>query len=341
VTAAGAWPEPGVPQDPGAFLTGDELRELLGADAPPASVPPAGPEAGPDPGPPRPSPPRVLIVSRRSADVDLLTACLDAAGAISTVARNPFTALDRVRLEEPDIVVSDLDLWANDGALLLQRVRRLGREPPLLFMADRARAAGIEDRIRRAGAAGVLLRPLRPGEVEDRLGELLRRSLDGSPPAREPPAAAVESGDGAGRGAAARPGPGGAGSVVHAELAWLRFHHGASRVARLDAPRAERARALARRALEDLLPRAAAITFRDGERVAAVIEAAEGLSIEDLGELFGPARADRSAIHVRCGDPDAEVGLLLAGLPSSIVDEGASYLDDVRLVLAAALLRRS
>lgn len=327
------------PASAGAFLSGDEIRELLRADAGGGTTgtPGLDSNAGGEVRQVRP-PPRVLIVSRRAADVDLFKACLEAAGASTTVARNPFTALDRVRVDEPDLVVSDLDLWANDGALLLQRLRRLSPEPPLLFVADRARAAGLEERALRAGAAGVLLRPLRPGEVEDRLGDLLLRVENGSHREGEPPAGEAEhAAEEGGAGAAARSPIEPAGEAGSAELEWLRFFHGASRLARLDVPRADRARALVRRALQDLRPRAAAIVYREGGRAAAVIEAGEGLPLDGLIDILGPAPDDRSRLHVRSREPDPEVSLVLVGLPSSIVEDGPGYLDDVRHLLTSLL----
>jgi two-component system chemotaxis response regulator CheY len=220
------------------------------------------------------------------ADVDLLKACLGFSGASTTVARNPFTALDRVRAEEPDLVVSDLDLWANDGALLLQRLRCLSRAPPLLFLADPTRSAGLEERARRAGAAGVLLRPLRPGEVEDRLGDLLR-ARDGGLVGRPPTEGVAGGADQEGAPTAMSPAepPAEPGS---AELAWLRFLHGASRLARLEAPKADRARAFARRALQDLHARAAAIVYREGGGAAAATRGG-GADAEGLPDLLQPA----------------------------------------------------
>jgi CheY-like chemotaxis protein len=309
------------------FLSGDEIRELLGADAggvEPERAPGIDPAV---PGERTRSRPRVLIVSRRKADVDLLKACLEAAGAVPALARNPFTALDRVRADEPDLVVSDLDLWANHGALLLQRLQGLPRRPPLLFVADRARSAGLKERAEEAGAAGILLRPLRPGEVEDRLGGLLRARDGGLAGAAARPVSGGGREAGGDRGSGAGP----------AELAWLRFFHRASRLARVDAPRAERARALARCALDGLGPRAAAVIYRERGRAAGVIEAAEGLEPDALLAAVGAAPAGGARLRVDFGEPGQGGCLVLGGLAPAIADGGEAYLDDVRHLAASVL----
>ena len=112
--------------------------------------------------------PRLLVVSRKGVDAELLRGRLEARGARLFSVRNPFTALDQLRRAPFDGIVSDLDLWANDGSLLLERIRALGRRIPVLFITDRGHDArgNLGDRLTQAGAWGILYRPLRPADLE-------------------------------------------------------------------------------------------------------------------------------------------------------------------------------
>ncbi|MGQ9592068.1 MAG: hypothetical protein ACUVYA_17440, partial [Planctomycetota bacterium] len=140
-------------------LSEEEVRELLREDLPLEVQGPPAPPAEPSG-----AACRVLIVSRRRDEVDLFRKRLEERGAAVAVVRNPFGALDRVRAETFAGVVADLGLWADEGALLIDRLRALGRPPRVLFLADPPPGARgeIAGRLEREGAAGVVFRPLGP-----------------------------------------------------------------------------------------------------------------------------------------------------------------------------------
>ena len=132
----------------GPELSGEELRELL-RDAPLEEGMPA--DAKP------PASKHVMLVSRRRDDLDLLRTRLEAHGAAVTIVRNPFSALDQLRRAVYEGVVADIDLWADDASLLIDRMRPRETGVPLLLVADRARDPDgrLECRLREAGAMAV------------------------------------------------------------------------------------------------------------------------------------------------------------------------------------------
>jgi CheY-like chemotaxis protein len=165
-----------------SLLTEEEIRELL------SDVPASREEGGNgDADASVNGGTRILFLSRRGADAALLRARLEARGAVLQVVRNPFTALDRMRVAPPEAIVTDLDLWADDGALLFDRLARLPSAVPVVFLArSRGDQARIDERLRKAGAWEVLFQPFDAGEAESAARRLLDAAR-GVPVARSSP----------------------------------------------------------------------------------------------------------------------------------------------------------
>lgn len=153
------------------ILSDDELNALL--DHSEASTEGIGSERN------------VLVVSRRNPDLELLTRILAERGVGISIARNPFTALDYLRIRDFCGVISDFALWASSGSMLFERIRKLDRPVEVVFICDRGN--GEADMARRSGALAVLERPLDAREVSGAVNELCRGS--------SLPAGAVAAGD--------------------------------------------------------------------------------------------------------------------------------------------------
>jgi CheY-like chemotaxis protein len=313
-------------------LSSDEVRALLD-DFPGDSFAEGMPGAGEAPAA------RILLVSRRPDDVLLLRRCLANAGASVSLARNPFTALDHIRAELPDAVISDFDLWGNDGALLFTRIREAKRAPPVLFLAvgSRAEAAGLAARARSAGAAGLLLKPLKPGEVEAQVRALL--DLAGELTLEPGSAAQVFAAPGV-RAA-------GAGEAEHSplparllyEVVWLRFFREASRVLIQPAGNPpDAAGALLRAALVELEATACGLLHWNGGRPSSRFEGREDLGHADLARLAASGRApetDPGSLILSFGPRSREGRLVIAGLAPEVAAAAGEFREDIGALLAA------
>lgn len=311
----------------GDLVTGEEIRELLADDGPPAPAIPRAHE------PPREAGAGILLVSRRAADVEVLRACLASGGAAVAVARNPFTALDRLRAEDFDAVISDFDVWAQDGKLLFERIQELGRDVPVLFIGDPAqdRETRLEERALRAGAAGILFRPLSAGDVESAVRSLLARpcpagrTLPAEPP--RPPRLATSGS----RGARAPSSP--------PDLPWLRFFHAASRLRRAQGPRGSMARALASLAWKALSPEAVGIFYPEKDesgRPSTGLAASAGSS-RGFEQIAAPAEAlDERRLVIELG---GESRMVIQGLTEELRATAGGYAEDLAELLGELMER--
>ncbi len=161
-------------------LSPAEIRGLLGDEAAAGPPDPEVPGSGRT-GSALPQR-RVLLVTRDEDEVRLLRGVLGGLGMECSAVRNPFSALDQIRLRGFDGIVSDFDLWSSSGELLFQRLGASAAAPVVFVCAgsEAARAA------RAAGASEVLRRPLQPGDIA-RVGELFGAGQVSELPAAERP----------------------------------------------------------------------------------------------------------------------------------------------------------
>ncbi len=111
---------------------------------------------------------RVLVVDDEPDARELLVALLEGCGALVRAAASGAEALELVRTERPDVLVSDVGMPGEDGFSLLQKLRALpveqGGGTPAIALTAFAR---VEDR-RRAFLAGFqthLAKPVEPAEL--------------------------------------------------------------------------------------------------------------------------------------------------------------------------------
>lgn len=119
----------------------------------------------------------VLIVEDDAKIADMLGNYLQAAGLRTGWCADGAEAPERVRLEEPDLVVLDLMLPGMDGIAVCAAVRAFSPVPILMLTArvdEVDRLLGLD-----TGADDYVCKPFSPREVLARIRALLRRS-DGS-----------------------------------------------------------------------------------------------------------------------------------------------------------------
>jgi signal transduction histidine kinase/ActR/RegA family two-component response regulator len=121
---------------------------------------------------------RVLVVDDDPNTLDLLTEALITSGAQVTAAGSARTALERLRAEGADIIVSDIAMPDEDGFWLMNRIRSLpgqiSRTPAIALTA----LARTEDRRRvmEAGYQMHLTKPVQLGELQEGLATLVAHS---------------------------------------------------------------------------------------------------------------------------------------------------------------------
>jgi PAS domain S-box-containing protein len=120
---------------------------------------------------------RVLIVDDEEDARELLTAVLEQCGSIVLAAGSAAEAIRKVRLEKPDILISDIGMPGEDGYELIRQVRALphdeGADTPAAALTAYARA---EDR-RKALDAGYMMhipKPVEPAELVAVVANLTR-----------------------------------------------------------------------------------------------------------------------------------------------------------------------
>jgi CheY-like chemotaxis protein len=318
-------PEPG-------FVSGEEIRELLREDAgePEDVSSSVAPASG-----------RVLVVLRRGPDGDLISDRLKASGLDVTVLRNPFEALDQMRRDAYDAVVSDMALWANRGALLLERLGAPRRKIPVLFLAS---AEGqpreeVEAFALRHGAWRVLFMPLGAADLEKAVLDLRDACIKGAAstaaaeaPGREaprfPPAQAVQ----ASRASAPRA-PGEPFGPAEAELAWLRFFYHSFSASREEGSFEARAGRILAAAMEHLRPRAAGVFFALDGRPHALLARSDAEPEEVLLHLLTAARSEGAPGILRLpldfDPPGPRRQLVLFSPPPAVEAAAGRFLDAI------------
>ena len=118
----------------------------------------------------------LLVVDDEQDTRELVATILESAGAHVRIATSAAEAMEALREQVPDAIVSDIGMPGEDGYSLIQRIRDGADEKtrfvPALALTAYARG---EDR-RRARAAGFqmfLSKPIHPEELVKVIGELL------------------------------------------------------------------------------------------------------------------------------------------------------------------------
>ncbi|GAB3452516.1 response regulator transcription factor [Kineococcus endophyticus] len=118
--------------------------------------------------------PTILLADDESAITDNLAPLLTRAGFDVVVAHDGQEALDRVRAQDPDLVVLDVMMPRMDGRAVLRRLRQEGSSTPVILLTQvgesSERAMALEE-----GADDYLNKPFDPQELTARIRAVLRR----------------------------------------------------------------------------------------------------------------------------------------------------------------------
>jgi DNA-binding response OmpR family regulator len=134
---------------------------------------------------------RILVIDDDPLIVELIQTTLELQGYPVLVAKNGEQGLQAIRVEHPDLVISDVMMPGVDGFELIRRLRSdpLVKNTPLMILSARG---DEEDRIRGLdlGADDYMTKPFAPRELVARVGALVRRlgvmTRRTAPPARGP-----------------------------------------------------------------------------------------------------------------------------------------------------------
>ncbi|KOS57872.1 response regulator [Rhodococcus rhodochrous] len=154
-----AQPAPGAADDVVASAGAAYLGEVEAWR--PVAVPAAGPREGQ---------PSILLVEDNADMRDHLVGLLTAQGWHVDVTADAESALERIRSELPDLLLTDVMLPGRSGLSLLQDVRddeRLARLPVILLTARAGSESAVEGL--RAGADDYVVKPFHPSELTARV----------------------------------------------------------------------------------------------------------------------------------------------------------------------------
>ncbi len=130
--------------------------------------------------------PKILLIDDDATLLDVLSMAVEDAGHEVDTASDGMQALTRLRVNPPDIVISDVNMPALDGFALLRRVREAGNEVPVILLTSRDseidEALGLE-----LGADDYVAKPFSTRVLLARVAALLRREQRRKEPAEERP----------------------------------------------------------------------------------------------------------------------------------------------------------
>jgi CheY-like chemotaxis protein len=120
---------------------------------------------------------RILIADDSPVVTQLMQEILASAGYLVEVTHDGTEALASIRVSEPDLVLSDLEMPRMGGFELLAEIRSKSQRLPFILLTTRG---SVEDR-RRASELGANAYLLKTGFKTDALLDLVRRFLPSSP----------------------------------------------------------------------------------------------------------------------------------------------------------------
>ena len=132
----------------------------------------------PDEGPDGPAH-RVLVVDDEEPTRTLLAEILSGEGYSVTAAADGYEALEKFRLEQPDLLITDLTMPVMDGYELCQRVREISQVPIIVITGLNLSDDGKEKAFS-VGADSFLKKPFQTGELLAQVRALLALNIKGS-----------------------------------------------------------------------------------------------------------------------------------------------------------------
>jgi CheY-like chemotaxis protein len=115
---------------------------------------------------------KILIVDDERITVDMLSTALNLHGHQPLAAYSGQQALDIVSEEHPELILLDLMMPGLDGYQTLEKLRALpeGRQIPVIIVTA-SEDEGLEQRVRAAGADGLLRKPTDMDRIKAAIAE--------------------------------------------------------------------------------------------------------------------------------------------------------------------------
>lgn len=107
---------------------------------------------------------RVLVAEDDAANLEVVSQMLARLGATVATARNGVTALERIRSDQPDIVLLDIEMPEMSGLDVLGALRDAPQRPTMICLTAHVEPDYVE-RVYELGADGAIGKPLRSIEM--------------------------------------------------------------------------------------------------------------------------------------------------------------------------------
>lgn len=124
--------------------------------------------------------PMILVVDDESSVRELIVDALNLVSISSTTASHGMEALKKIREEEIDLVILDINMPVMDGYEVLQRIREIGLTIPVIVLTARLDREDTK-RAFELGADDFVRKPFGIEELTLRVQAILRRSMTDTP----------------------------------------------------------------------------------------------------------------------------------------------------------------
>jgi two-component system cell cycle response regulator DivK len=122
---------------------------------------------------------RILVVEDSPVNMALTVAILESAGHVILQADHAAQGMEVARLEQPDLILMDIQLPDIDGLVATRRLKADPRTSHLPVIALTAFAMkGDEDETRAAGCDGYVTKPIRYKEFLGEVNAVMRRRAE-------------------------------------------------------------------------------------------------------------------------------------------------------------------
>jgi len=118
---------------------------------------------------------RILIIDDSELDRDILREILEEAGHAVVEASNSGEGVETFRRREIDLIVTDLFMPPGGGVGVIQQVRAFNKDVKIVVVSGMSleNSGEIFDKVREAGAACTLEKPVEPEILVQTIRELL------------------------------------------------------------------------------------------------------------------------------------------------------------------------